>query len=49
MDNKFSSGRSHLNGIECFWSFAKRRLLNGEQYTFIEQSFHYVVIANKGR
>ena len=24
--NKFSNGRSHINGIESFWSFAKRRL-----------------------
>jgi len=27
-DNKFSNGRSHINGIESFWSFAKRRLQN---------------------
>ena len=25
-DNKFSNGRFHINGIESFWSFAKRRL-----------------------
>lgn len=25
-DNKFSNGRSHINGIEPFWGFAKRRL-----------------------
>ena len=25
-NNKFSNGRSHINGIESFWSFAKRRL-----------------------
>lgn len=25
-DNKFSNGRSGINGIESFWSFAKRRL-----------------------
>jgi transposase len=25
-DNKFSNGRSHINGIESFWSFTKRRL-----------------------
>jgi transposase len=25
-DNKFSNGRSHINGIESFLSFAKRRL-----------------------
>jgi transposase-like protein len=25
-DNKFSNGRSHINWIESFWSFAKRRL-----------------------
>ena len=24
--NEFSGGKSHVNGIECFWSFAKRRL-----------------------
>ena len=25
-NNEFSRGKSHVNGIECFWSFAKRRL-----------------------
>ena len=25
-DNRFSNGRSRINGIELFWSFAKRRL-----------------------
>jgi transposase-like protein len=25
-DNQFADGRSHVNGIESFWSFAKRRL-----------------------
>ena len=25
-DNKFANGKSHINGIESFWSFAKRRL-----------------------
>ena len=25
-DNEFASGESHINGIESFWSFAKRRL-----------------------
>ncbi len=25
-DNKFSNGRSHINGIESFWSFAKKGL-----------------------
>ena len=24
--NEFARGKSHVNGIECFWSFAKRRL-----------------------
>lgn len=24
--NEFSSGKSHVNGIESFWSFAKRRM-----------------------
>ena len=24
--NEFARGKSHANGIECFWSFAKRRL-----------------------
>ena len=23
--NEFARGKSHVNGIECFWSFAKRR------------------------
>lgn len=26
-DNQFASGPRHINGIESFWSFAKRRLL----------------------
>ena len=25
-DNEFANGRSHINGIESFWSYAKRRL-----------------------
>ena len=25
-ENQFASGRSHVNGIESFWSYAKRRL-----------------------
>ena len=25
-ENEFAKGRSHINGIESFWSFAKRRL-----------------------
>ena len=25
-ENEFARGKSHVNGIECFWSFAKRRL-----------------------
>lgn len=25
-ENKFARGKSHVNGIEAFWSFAKRRL-----------------------
>ncbi len=25
-DNKFARGKCHVNGIESFWSFAKRRL-----------------------
>ena len=25
-ENEFVKGRSHINGIESFWSFAKRRL-----------------------
>ena len=24
--NEFARGKCHVNGIECFWSFAKRRL-----------------------
>lgn len=24
--NEFARGKSHVNGIECFWSFAKRRM-----------------------
>ena len=26
-DDEFARGRSHINGIESFWSFAKRRLM----------------------
>jgi len=25
-ENEFTRGKSHVNGIECFWSFAKRRM-----------------------
>jgi len=25
-ENEFVRGKSHVNGIECFWSYAKRRL-----------------------
>ena len=25
-DNKFANGKNHINGIESFWSYAKRRL-----------------------
>jgi len=25
-ENEFARGKNHVNGIECFWSFAKRRL-----------------------
>ncbi len=24
-ENEFARGKSHVNGIECFWSYAKRR------------------------
>ena len=32
-ENEFARGKNHVNGIECFWSFAKRRLaqFNGIQ------------------
>jgi transposase-like protein len=36
--NKFTRGKSHVNGIETFWSYAKRRLakFNGcSSQTFI--------------
>lgn len=26
-DNEFARGKCHINGIESFWSFAKRRLM----------------------
>jgi transposase-like protein len=26
MNNEFALGSNHVNGIESFWSFAKRRL-----------------------
>ena len=25
-ENEFARGKSHVNGIECFWSYAKRRI-----------------------
>ena len=25
-ENEFARGKSHVNGIECFWSYAKRRV-----------------------
>lgn len=25
-ENEFARGKSHVNGIECFWSYAKRRM-----------------------
>ena len=27
-ENEFARGKNHVNGIENFWSFAKRRLAN---------------------
>ena len=38
--NEFAQGKSHINGIESFWSFAKRRLakfngLSDESFLFI--------------
>jgi transposase-like protein len=39
VENEFVRGKSHVNGIESFWSFAKRRLakFNGltDQYFFL--------------
>ncbi len=34
-DNKFTNGKSHINGIESFWSFAKRRL---QKYNGIDKN-----------
>ena len=36
--NEFARGKSHINGIESFWSFAKRRLakFNG----LSDETFH---------
>lgn len=25
-ENEFARGKSHVNGIECFWSYTKRRM-----------------------
>ena len=36
-EDEFARGRAHINGIESFWSFAKRRLIkfNGiSKHTF---------------
>ena len=37
-DNEFANGKAHINGLESFWSYAKRRLakFNGIQKT------HYI-------
>ena len=43
-DNEFARGKNHVNGIESFWSFAKRRLskFNGISdsnfYTHLKES-----------
>jgi len=38
-NNEFVRGRSHINGIESFWSFAKRRLM---KFHGIPQSTFYL-------
>jgi len=39
-DNKFSNGKSHINGIESFWSFAKRRLQKFDGVSKKNFNFH---------
>ena len=34
-ENEFARGKSHVNGIECFWSYAKRRFSKFNGLTFI--------------
>ena len=38
-NNEFARGKSHINGIESFWSFAKRRLM---KFHGIPQSTFYL-------
>ncbi len=37
--NEFANGRSHINGIENFWGFAKARL---SQFHGIKREFFYL-------
>jgi hypothetical protein len=37
-DNQFADGTNHINGIESFWSFAKRRL---QKFNRVSQKTFY--------
>lgn len=36
--NEFARGKAHINGIESFWSFTKRRMVKFNGFT--EENFH---------
>ena len=37
-ENEFANGERHINGIEPFWSYAKRRLVNSMAWLHIKKS-----------
>ena len=39
-ENEFARGKSHVNGIECFWSYAKRRFAKFNGLTDEKFIFH---------
>jgi len=38
--NEFSRGKSHINGIEAFWSFAKRKFAKFNGVALDRFNFH---------
>ena len=39
-ENEFARGKSHINGIECFWSYPKRRLAKFNGLTDSKSTLH---------
>ena len=39
-ENEFGRGKSHVNGTECFWSYAKRRFAKFNGLTNTKFIFH---------